>query len=435
MPADAVPGRGVRVARSGVFGTGRARAPRWIALALTATLAAASCTNSPPDNVADLQKSDQTHVRATAAASLGEAGDRSALAPLTAALTDPSAEVREAAARALARLGAPGVQALIGALSATDSDTVDAATGALAGLGASAIEPLVSAAEGAAYPALARMAGLLASRHDPRATAAILAALADSRTPGRDALIAALGGFHTSAATAGLVHVYATGQEADRTAAAGQLSAQGDAARPVLMTALTDSDAAVRRAAVGLLSAHPDRAFVTALLRMTRDRDPATRTAVYAALGTSGDARAAEPLLTALTDHDLADTARTGLDHLGTSASAALVSAYAAARPSHRAALTRYLAAGATTDDLVTLLRDRDTVDAYPVLVRRGDASAIPALVTALDRFGDTTMALAYLNCGNAKLDEAATAWAKSHGYRVVRSEGTQSGPQWGSPD
>ncbi|MFN8097829.1 MAG: HEAT repeat domain-containing protein [Dermatophilaceae bacterium] len=403
-----------------------------IGMAVAGVLAVGGCTDDAHDNLTDLRASQQ-HVRATAAASLGAAGDQSALAPLSAALTDPSAEVRESAARALARLGAPGVAALIGALSGTKTGTVDAATTALAGLGESVVEPLMTAAEGAAYPATARIASLLAASHDSRATPALLAALADPRSTGRDALIVALGGFRTPEATTGLIRLYATGDDADRAAAKKQVSAQGDSALPVLMTALTSTDAAVRRGAVALVSDAPDRATVTALLAMTKDHDRATRTAVYAALGASGDPRAAKPLIAALADKTLGDISRTGLARLGRKASSALVEAYAAARPSGHSVLARYLATGATTADLARLLRDRDTVDAYLVLVRRGDASGIPALVKALGRFGDPAMALAYLNCGNAKLDAAATTWAKAHGYRVVRSEGTRRGPQWGS--
>ena len=70
-----------------------------------------------PALVAALKHADAV-VRYWAAVGLGNAGDKSAVEPLRAALKDESGDVRVAAAEALVRLGAQqeGVQALVAAL-------------------------------------------------------------------------------------------------------------------------------------------------------------------------------------------------------------------------------------------------------------------------------------------------------------------------------
>lgn len=68
----------------------------------------------------------------------------------------------------------------------------------------------------------------------------------------------------------------------------------------------------------------------------------------------------------------------------------------------------------------------------YDYYIKEGIAGSEPALIEALNRFGSTVMAEAFLNCGNSLLDEAATDWAKRYGYDIIQSSwGAYS--KWGS--
>jgi len=52
-------------------------------------------------------------------------------------------------------------------------------------------------------------------------------------------------------------------------------------------------------------------------------------------------------------------------------------------------------------------------------------------LIGALHKYGNKSMAMDFINCGNMKLKEAAYKWAKSHGYKINEDIGTRNGPQW----
>jgi HEAT repeat protein len=69
---------------------------------------------------------------------------------------------------------------------------------------------------------------------------------------------------------------------------------------------------------------------------------------------------------------------------------------------------------------------------AHRSLIELGDGSFVPLLVGALDRYGDATMAVAYLNCGEATLATAARRWASAHGYEVSSSFASNGSPRWG---
>lgn len=68
----------------------------------------------------------------------------------------------------------------------------------------------------------------------------------------------------------------------------------------------------------------------------------------------------------------------------------------------------------------------------YVSIINKGGKTWL--LILALMRHGDLSMATAFLNCGNSKLEEAGLVWAKEHGYMIMSSfGGGGSGPQWGS--
>ena len=68
----------------------------------------------------------------------------------------------------------------------------------------------------------------------------------------------------------------------------------------------------------------------------------------------------------------------------------------------------------------------------YAYYIRLGQTGTEEILAKALRKYGDKSMALDYLNCGNDALDAAAREWAADHGYEVHTEEGIYGGPQWG---
>ncbi len=64
-------------------------------------------------------------------------------------------------------------------------------------------------------------------------------------------------------------------------------------------------------------------------------------------------------------------------------------------------------------------------------LISRGDERAVGTLIVFLFKYGDKDLAEDFLNCGNIQLSDAASEWAKIHGYRVSELPGI-GGPSWG---
>ena len=81
---------------------------------------------------------------------------------------------------------------------------------------------------------------------------------------------------------------------------------------------------------------------------------------------------------------------------------------------------------------LADYLLKRETVRIYKVLIKLGDSRMIDELIVALNQFGNEYMALDYLNCGEKRLESAATTWAHENGYYVYSTIGVGS-ITWGS--
>ena len=91
-----------------------------------------------------------------------------------------------------------------------------------------------------------------------------------------------------------------------------------------------------------------------------------------------------------------------------------------------------------TTKEQTALSQLPWIVRAYKYFLNVGTPGTEEALIWVLERGGSQTMAVNYLNCGNAKLEKAAEAWAKEHGYILLKQPtfgGGSSGPHWGSAD
>jgi hypothetical protein len=68
---------------------------------------------------------------------------------------------------------------------------------------------------------------------------------------------------------------------------------------------------------------------------------------------------------------------------------------------------------------------------AFGYYITQGRSEAVPFLIAALEANGHRRMANGLLNCGLPALHDAATAWAKAHGFTIE----TGTGPgeyKWG---
>ncbi len=199
-------------------------------------------------------KSSNVQTRSETARSLGASGESGAVPALVAALQDESAEVRRAAAAALAQLGHPA-----------------------------AAEPLCAA--------LVRACSRSAGR---RADAG------DTAEPGELATAAAALGSH---AVTPLVHLLADEGKEVRRWAAHALGLAGDAAaRDPLIARLADSRSEVRREAALALSRLRDDAALAPLVTALAHKDADTRRAAAEALGHLGSEDAVDALVKAAED-------------------------------------------------------------------------------------------------------------------------------------
>jgi hypothetical protein len=84
---------------------------------------------------------------------------------------------------------------------------------------------------------------------------------------------------------------------------------------------------------------------------------------------------------------------------------------------------------------LTAVLQNENNNIRYSVvmaLIKLGDKSIEPNLISALYEFGNVEMANIYLNCGNDQLSSAAITWGENNGYHLIVG-GSSSGPTWGN--
>ena len=180
----------------------------------------------------------------------------------------------------------------------------------------------------------------------------------------------------------------------------------GEPAVEPLIKALKDANSEIRQRAANALGFLGDIRAVEPLIEVLNDTTIIQSNAA-GALGKIGDARAVEPLIEILTDED--KTVR--LDAAG--------------------ALGKI--GEPAVEPLIEVLRSESSKVREIVadtLIKIGDAIAVEPLIEILNKYGDKGMAEDFLNCGNAKLEEAARSWAAGNGYVVQPSSG--GGPSWG---
>lgn len=336
----------------------------------------------------------EADVRADAAVALGAIGDADGVDALVAALGDPDASVRRAAAGALGVLRDPAaVEPLLTALGDADAEVRAAATDALASI----MERLEADGN---VPALV---GILQ---------------ADAPADLRADAAAALGSIGGSDGTAALVSALEDTEGAVRWAAARALGQLRDPeALTPLITALGDADTNVRAAAAASLdriAGGADSSVVRSeLLAIFRDGSTDERIAAAGLLGTSGvgDLEALGPLLTAVDDPDAgvqaaaANAAALIIEELGTSSDRVLIVTLSAGGPNARALAARSLATSVDSSAVEPLLmalgdedagvRDAAAGSLSSVLVHLPDGQAVQSLVAAIRALPDGASAAA----------------------------------------
>jgi HEAT repeat protein len=251
-----------------------------------------------------LLNSDDKNHRRWAAYALGRIKDAKALDPLIERLQDPRSEVRQAAARALGDLGEPrAAQALVKIVAGRDLETRRAAADALGMLGVvEAVDVLGTAAHDPNEPL--QLAAIEALRRigGLKAGSKVRSALEAGKKAVRESAIAALASMRFESAS-----------PEDRAA--------GAVLRGEFETALGEGPAAAG-------------ALVSAL----SSRDPGHRLRAVRALGTLRSERTIQPLLSALDDHDRAvqEAAAAALVSIGIPAVSGLVEMLTSERSSLR---------------------------------------------------------------------------------------------------
>jgi HEAT repeat protein len=370
-----------------------------------------------PALVAALAHQDR-ELRAAAVDTLGQLGDRRAVASLAGRLRDDDANLRAAAAEALGKLGgAEAVTALERAIASPDPTVRHAAAGALAHLRAPL--PAGMLRELARDPTLRRAALRLAgASDDPAALRILTAGLAETSRTLRQAALAGLGHQRlrreapprVAAALPGAVAAAVAGLPTLSDAAAAALADEDVEVRAGAVAVLQGAGAGAVAHAGALAAAAEDellRPLVAEALRALGPEavdlligalprlGPAPRLLALAALAAHGDARALPELLAALEVEDEAvrGPALSALAQLGDvralpALSGLLGHADAAVSGAAVAALVEVASRGpAEQEAVLSAARARADVPrpaTYRLLGRIGDEQDVPALRVGL---------------------------------------------------
>jgi HEAT repeat protein len=185
-----------------------------------------------------------------------------------------------------------------------------------------------------------------------------------------------------------------------------------------------------------------DPRAVDPLIAALEDQNSAVQESAATALGELKDSHAIEPLIATLkdTDSDLRSLTTKALVKIGTPAVEPLIAALkdtnANVRRNAAQALGQIKDPRAVEPLLAELtLRDAAAIAGdYIFFIKRGESGSEDVLIEALNLFGGEGMAQDFLNCGNARLEDAGSAWATRHGYQIFPGYGLGgSSLRWGS--
>jgi HEAT repeat protein len=206
-------------------------------------------------------------VRAAAARTLGIIGDARAITPLSGALRDENAFLRQQSALALGVIGEP------------------------------ALDQLMSMAS-AALPATREIAiEALGSIHSERSLNRVIEALADQNPGVRSSAVKALGNSSSERAVPHLMALMRNESGTLKSQAAASLARLGAIALPQLISTLKDSQPSIRSLAAESLGEIGSKEAVGPLIELIKTDSSGARTEAIAALGRIGDPSAIEPIL------------------------------------------------------------------------------------------------------------------------------------------
>jgi len=330
------------------------------------------------DPLIGLLASEDKNRRRWAAYALGRIKDSRAMNPLIERLEDPRSDVRQAVARALGELGNPGAaKPLMKIAAGRDPETRRAAVEALGILGsAESLDVLGSAALDTNEPLQLAAIQALKNIGGLKAGGKVRFALETGKKAVREAAAAALASMRFESDSAN-----------DRAAGAvlrGDFAAalrEGPAAADALVSALKSRDASHRLKAVCTLGSLRSEQVVPPLLAALDDYDRAVQDAAAAAL--SGIGTAAVSGLAALLESERASLRRFAantLQNIGDPGSAAaLVESVAASRRAPADDLESRAAADAAAKALITIMSKSAAATPAEAL-QRIVALAAPAL-------------------------------------------------------
>ena len=226
------------------------------------------------------------------------------------------------------------------------------------------------------------------------------------------------------------------------------------------IAALEDEDSNVRANGAFELGIIADASTVEPLITALEDEDTFVRFYVIAALGNIGDERAVEPLIAA-EQNESGDNLSAILSALGAiggdRAVEALIEALRKDNEDYWKPAAQVLKGmgSSVVEPLIALLNDREDVPVYhaaytlaeinnfrvaealnsaldegnlPAIagacdffIKVGKDDSVPLLISAIEEYGTDDMAIAYLNCGNELLADAAKNWAENNGYTITQ--------------
>ena len=291
------------------------------------------------------------NVRLGAATALGEIGSAQALDALEVALTDHNVAVCVATVVALGKIGDPTSVAslLFVAEGLAEAQVRQAVADALGRMGASALEPLVSTLQKGAPRMREAAVRALGQAGASGAVESLIAALRDPDEQVRRFAARSLG----EIGDAGAVDRLVSALEEDESlyvaeAAAVALGKIGSSSIKGLAALLRNPRArdSVRRSAAEALGGIRDPAAVQPLIGALDDRDQDVRLAAIDGLGVLGDMRALKPLLAALRDRNWADTRKAAASAIGRIGSAGAIRPLVAALSDEKWAVRKAAAIG-----------------------------------------------------------------------------------------
>ncbi len=228
------------------------------------------------------------NVRMAAASSLGRLEDPRAIPGLINATRDGNVKVRSAAYEALSDFDDPRIlEPMMAALKDPDPDVRRQAAQSLGNLeDRRAVSPLIAALSDSSAEVRRAAAQSLGELQDPAAAGALAAALKDSKADVRRAAAQSLGELELTTAPPALIAALKDPDADVRRAAAQSLGEiQDPSAVAALKASLTDTNADVRESSVYALSEISDSAALNALIGALKSPDPEVRRKAAEALG------------------------------------------------------------------------------------------------------------------------------------------------------